>query len=500
LREYVEPPPVPPPYVAQPGDDEVVVYFYYDEQLTYQPDEPTKGMHVIEATGPWHLVTWLETTMMQCVYETKLRHDLFAKCHKEGDEPRVYKEWLHSALLRCAKSIAYTKRASANSVRLHGKAINPALFAGRRTGGLHFSLLQHLLFADNFTQVRHGGGVIHGSRCAADQLACLGTSSCEAFHILTNQLRLPCHSPIGTHAHELQMVNSVLFGFLDWSGKPYSQVVSHYLFYVLTSPKLGGAMPILPDTLGTHTFLAVANAARLPNGEPFLSVITSARQDSGNLDDFKTMLRQFGLEHLKIMASEIDTIETLDEAIQHGYDTFGAGGFFGDSVKVWDESQKPSSMAVKVVRVEMSGFFDELVEEYSEKNDYPIVDLTRYGNGFCEMVGYPIKTGDVERGDSGGGKFSIYKPLYYKEPHRVESIGAKVANLRYSKGILDGTITKPILDHTIRYYDEVYRWERSTEYELIYLSSFGMGNRYAGEFVDYPPSGSNLPYAKTRFD
>jgi hypothetical protein len=52
----------------------VIISFYKNEDSCYKPGE--KGVYFIEATGPWNRVTWLETTMMQCVYETKLRYDL----------------------------------------------------------------------------------------------------------------------------------------------------------------------------------------------------------------------------------------------------------------------------------------------------------------------------------------------------------------------------------------------------------------------------------------
>ena len=91
------------PYGTRPdaqamSDESVSVYFYYREDKNYDGEQ---GVHFIEAVGPWHKVTWLETTMMQAVYEAKLRHDLRVKRASYG-------EWLYSALLRCAKSICYT--------------------------------------------------------------------------------------------------------------------------------------------------------------------------------------------------------------------------------------------------------------------------------------------------------------------------------------------------------------------------------------------------------
>ena len=113
-------------------DDKVRIYLY---------DTGDNGW-VVEATGPWHKVTWLETSMMQCVYQTMLMHDLQIK-------KKSYSTWLGEALLRCAKSVAFTHLMNANA---KGKASTPALFTGRRTGGLLFILLQNLFFADHFKQ------------------------------------------------------------------------------------------------------------------------------------------------------------------------------------------------------------------------------------------------------------------------------------------------------------------------------------------------------------
>ena len=55
------------------------------------------------------------------------------------------------------------------------------------------------------------------------------------------------------------------------------------------------------------------------------------------------------------MASEIDDADKLIEASKAGYGTYGAGGFKGDSEKVWkitgDGSAFTASMAVKAIRV-----------------------------------------------------------------------------------------------------------------------------------------------------
>lgn len=436
--------------------DDISIYFYYREDKNYEDE---KGVHFIEAVGPWHKVTWLETTMMQAVYEAKLRYDLRSK-------GITYGEWIYSALLRCAKSICYTKEVC----KRNSKNILPALFAGRRTGGLQFTLLQHLLFADNFIQfvppVKGTSAPLLKSLCLEGELACLGTSSCDANYILKTILDLPCHGLVGTHAHELSMVSQVLFAPLDTPAIPISQVLSHYLYYFLTWKKTGGLMPMLPDTLGTRVFLLAASTFTMreliKKESSFLHVINTARQDSGQLDSFIQNMKDYGylnpeakssgrllwahpphlsttltyykdllpLPDLTLMASEIDSTATLLEATQLGYDYFGAGGFYGDSVKVWDDTSVSSnSMAVKAVRV--SFIASKKLLEYYAKAEYPHPQIKLNGS---VVTGYPVKIGDSAPGLEGviaPGKFSIDKNLNEDE---IEAIREYAIDIRSNAG------------------------------------------------------------------
>jgi hypothetical protein len=125
-------------------------------------------------------------------------------------------------------------------------------------------------------------------------------------------------------------------------------------------------MPMLPDTLGTYAFMKAASCLwihRMENGlcrddeapVRLLSVLSSARQDSGSLEEFKQVQPTFLLHRLMLltflqtleefkeythpslsmMASEIDDKESLHNAHSLGYKTYGTGGFMGDSEKVW---------------------------------------------------------------------------------------------------------------------------------------------------------------------
>jgi len=367
--------------------EKVNIFFYYKSDAIYNPDESDlakqeKGVHFIEAVGPWHRVTWLETSIMQCVYETKLRHDL-------GESPEAYANWLHGALLRCAKSICFTRLVQ----KQFGKP-TPALFTGRRTGGLLFLLLQNLMLADTFMQfVPPTVGQSKPSEYSllaitpdSNATPCLGTSSCDSSYIL-NDLKLPCLAMVGTNAHEMRMVTSILYPQLDQNveGLPLSQLVADYLYYRLVWSKTKGPMPALPDTVGTRAFLKAATFVKFED-TPLLQLIGAARQDSGDLKDFIQNMTDFGYKGA-MMASEIDTCLTLVKAADFGYATFGAGGFFGDSIKVWSQPSTPAnSMAVKAVRV-----------LYDNAGGLPIDEIPYMEKLSDNMViGYPVKLGDAK--------------------------------------------------------------------------------------------------------
>ena len=122
-------------------------------------------------------------------------------------------------------------------------------------------------------------------------------------------------------------------------------------------------MPMLPDTVGSEAFLKAAAAfmvhpvidGKLDTTQwvSLLSLMTSARQDSGKLKTFREILEKYGCK-CSLFASEIDDLKTLLEANSLGYKFFGAGGALGDSEKVWDvtgEKAFSASMAVKIVRM-----------------------------------------------------------------------------------------------------------------------------------------------------
>jgi hypothetical protein len=201
------------------------------------------------------------------------------------------------------------------------------------------------------------------------------------------------------------MVLSVLYHELDVNPLqlPFSQVLGHYLYEELVRKKTLGPLPMLSDTLGTPAFVLAASLL-LKDNCVFLSFVNSARQDSGDLVDFGTILDLIGYKG-SCMASEIDDTATLLKAsLLQKFNTFGAGGFFGDSNKVFNKDGVNISMAVKAVFVECT------------YNQEPIPFAQRPSNITIELVGdinkckgYPVKTGDPTNVNDVEGRRQISK-------------------------------------------------------------------------------------------
>jgi hypothetical protein len=291
----------------------------------------------IEATGEASLASYLETTMMQVVYQTALNHHLAKRGCSFG-------QWLYEALFRFYLSATF---AGTECPGMTG-----FLFAGRRTGHFLLLLLQAFLAKK-----------IPGAKIA-------GTSSFDAVHFLTNKLGFDPDSiigSVGTHAHEIQMLAQSLYAWLDKhvgnsERLPLSACVSTYLYYLTAHKGNPGPMPMLPDTLGTRAFCKAAacfmvhpmkDGVLMEEWVSLLSLINSARQDSGDLGEFAQTVSQYGFTGI-CMASEVDDANKLIQARDAGYTTFGAGGLMGDSEKVWDvtgEADFSASMAGKIVCV-----------------------------------------------------------------------------------------------------------------------------------------------------
>ena len=378
----------------------------------------------IEATGPWHRVTWLETSLMQCVYKTVLEDYLHSK-------KKSYEQWLLESMFRCYLSIHFANKLNTENkniedeniqgdniedekkiIKVEKKIIKGALFSGRRTGSFLFTMIQVYMMETFYNNY-------------------LGSSSVDAWFQLKNIVnqssqtntpnlavqvettvesnKIAIHPPIGTHAHEMSMVLSSLFPELDKTIVG-SQILGHYLYYLFVNKKT--EIPMLPDTLGTDAFMLAANYIQVDKDqvdkEPFIKKINNARQDSGTTKGFKEKMTIWNFKN-PVMASEIEDTKTLIEAKEHGYDTFGAGGFFGDSEKVWNVSSKKVSNEPVDNTVSNEPVDNTVSNEPVDNKPFSatmavkaIRVLSNINNGIDR---YPVKLGD------GAGKETAYTRL-----------------------------------------------------------------------------------------
>jgi hypothetical protein len=240
---------------------------------------------------------------------------------------------------------------------------------------------------------------------------------------------------------------------------PYTQVLGHYLYYKLSWR--GGPVPMLPDTLGTCAFINAAKYAICKNkNKPavFFDVITFARQDSGTLTTFKEYLKKS--ENLMFkkskMASEIDNTETLFEAATSDYKTFGAGGFFGDSEKVWSEKTgEDFSMAIKAVRVMYKNINDSKSEENVNTVSTELSPYVTPGKTLNDfIIGYPIKLGDIktpyseiktDKAYAVGDKISIDKNLDDIKKNEIVTRAVEVRknNIKF---LMDSTVDNDFVE------------------------------------------------------
>jgi len=259
---------------------------------------------IIEICGRHEYTSWLETSVLQVLFEIIRREDNHARGISEVDA-------LFESLYRTHLSMV--------AIDSKPESLKMAIYmAGRRTQGPLFLLLANL-YLDQFSEKFKG------------------TSSVWAWNVLTNILgiQLKKFVPMGTHAHELSM----LLGGMGW-GK-YGQIIGHSLYWL--THIYGTEIPFLalPDTFGTACFLEVAKRiyVKLPNGQivPFLSLINGFRQDSGSISEFVELVRSV-IPTASVLASEIGSLADLEEAVSAGCFALGTGGFCGDSEKAFEEA------------------------------------------------------------------------------------------------------------------------------------------------------------------
>lgn len=255
------------------------------------------GHAVVLARGPWWRVTFVETTVLQCI------------CQFMTDELNARSEdgavgWHSEALASFALWAHQVER------KVHGpKRATVTLFSGRRAPSPCFHLLQHM-----YLSTLWGQGFATSSCLAARVLAPLGRP--QELH--------------GTSAHEGPMAFMALCSELD-STVPVSSMLWTILFWAATSNT-----SVLPDTFGSATFKQMLSDVGL------LDEVSAARQDSGRLDRFKEIFAPF-----PCMASEVGKFSDIEDGMALGYVGFGVGGALGERRR----ENKEMSIVMKLVEV-----------------------------------------------------------------------------------------------------------------------------------------------------
>ncbi len=278
---------------------------------------------IIEICGRHEHASWLETSVLQVLYEIIRREDNQARNISEVKA-------LFESLYRTHLSMVAIDSTSKS-------LITAILMVGRRTQSPLFLLLANL-YLDHFSEKFKG------------------TSSVWAWNVLNNVLGITLKfNLMGTHAHELSM----LLGGMGF-GK-YGQIVGHYLYWLTHIYGTTLQFLALPDTFGTVCFLEVAKRifVKLPDDEivPFLSLIKGFRQDSGSISKFVELVRRV-IPNTCVLASEIGCCMDLYEADRAGCYALGTGGFCGDSEKAFPEtipnggSESSIELACKIGQVE----------------------------------------------------------------------------------------------------------------------------------------------------
>ena len=329
-------------HLAQPSAQTTVQLGESDQVSLWMfqaPDAKLQGAvrWYFEAHGPWHRVTWLETSMMQAVYSAV--HDWQLEVNGQD---RV--DWAADALVRCALGVDAMNRVNASREQKSQPLMKHSFMAGRRSGGIDLMVLQTLYMNEH---------LVPGTF--------MGTSSLTAQTFLNNYMTgkpgFTIIPVMGTIAHELFMVlGSVLSKLDDEAHCPLSQVVGHLLYASHSAPP-GRPLPCLPDTLTVKAFIHTLNGLTHPEtGAPVIDLLQVMRQDSGGIASFATSWREaYPAKTFFFLASEIENSKDIGEAEAAGYGFTGAGGFYGDSLKAWGDSTVNISMAVKVATVFLNG-------------------------------------------------------------------------------------------------------------------------------------------------
>jgi len=391
-------------------DDEILkkemktfVYVYYGFNAKTKRNE-----WIIQSRGMCAKNSWVETAMMQIIYQTFLE----AYCEKNNITKEQY---IATCIVREIITIMILNKKT---------TCKYALFAGRRSCFLQFLILQNYIFFK-----------------LMDPDKIIGSSSMWAILSL-REMEFDIPYPwVGTIAHELFMMAQAVFKDYDDNedNVSVSQAIVLYMYMILVH-KEGTPFPCLPDTLGTKTcfralqsvMITVTNEDGTTTEKSLLEYVGMLRKDSGEIKDFQDLSKQYPeLSNAKIMDSEIGNILEAILSNEAGIMIIGAGGLFGET-QIPDELLEEGEriilglnarlkMAVKVTEVTIS---KEKVKEEEKKE--------------VESI-HPVKTSD----GTDAGKLSIHPNI------TSEIFDSTMERVKRTQDANDKPAKKRNISHTI---------------------------------------------------
>ena len=383
-------------------DDEILrkemktfVYVYYGFNAKTKRNE-----WIIQSRGMCAKNSWVETPLMQIIYQTFLEH----YCEQNNITKEQY-------IAKCIVSEIIT------IMILNKKTTcKYALFAGRRSCFLQFLILQNYIFFK-----------------LMDHEKIIGSSSMWAIMSL-REIGFDIPYPwVGTIAHEMFMMAQAAFEDYDNNEEnvSYSQAIVLYMYMVLVH-KEGTPFPCLPDTLGSRTcfralqavMITVTNEDGSTTEKSLLEYVDMLRKDSGKMKDFQDLISQYEeLSNAKIMNSEIETILEAILSNEAGIMIFGAGGVFG-------QTQIPDELLIEEERI-ILGLNARL------KMAVKVTEVT-ISKEKAKVSVYPVKTGD----GTDTGKLSIHPNI---TPEIFDSTMERVKRFQDAN---DKPAKKRIISHT----------------------------------------------------
>ena len=385
---------------------------------------------IVDAEGPWHLVTFFETSLMQVTAETLAQG---MQLLRGWNNAKFYAE----ALCLLDSRLSFLEHAPGID-----KSFTVYLFGGRRAPHRGFHLLQNLWVAQ---------------RCPSFG----GTSSLFAFRVFRGygfieangqpahaELQRPLYL-VGTHAHEGSMVFQAIAAAADEETEyPMSSLLWHMNYWLVT-----GNMAILPDTMGTPAFAYLLSALQFPpefvadfnrrhgpqrtlaGGKTLLEEIQNTsvggliRQDSGDVASFVKEIfvpsvvlspdlgwvipstQEASCKGFKCLASEISKDDDVTKVKALGYCGIGTGGYLGE--KPWSAQVEP----VAGESLKLTGRVDLVAK----------VSCVHLGDSSKEF--FPVKLGDYDT----PGEWHSMKPGKFALSPRLNGTGSPLEEIVWKR-------------------------------------------------------------------